>query len=101
MTVEKTKAITLNEILGIRLECQRCKVRTTIPFLAAGRFPTGCGYCGDTWVVNGRNDLHQKFLNSIVEFMNSLRQIADGANNVNCEINLEIKPEPISDGSES
>jgi len=93
MTVQKTNSISLEEITGIQLECRNCGVKTLIPIAAEGRFPVACGYCDDSWVVNSRTDLHQRFLNSISAFLSAMKQVADGSNNVNCLVSLEIKPE--------
>jgi hypothetical protein len=98
MTVERTNTITFEEIIGIQLECRKCGVRTVIPLGAEGRFPLSCGYCDDPWVINGRTDLHQRFLNSIGSFLTAMRQVKEGGNNANFRVSIEIKPE-ISKGT--
>jgi len=92
MTVQKSNSITLDEIVGFNVECRKCHVRTAIPFSAQGRFPSECSYCGDSWVVNGRKELHQKFLTSTLSLSNAIREMAAGTNNANCILSLEIKP---------
>lgn len=95
MTVQRSNAITLEEIIGIQLECrnQKCKVRVTVPVSSQGRLPIACAYCGDPWWVNNRTDLHQIFFTAINEFITAMKQIADGSNNVNCILTIEVKPE--------
>jgi transcription initiation factor IIE alpha subunit len=93
MTVRKINAITLEEIIAIQFECRQCNARIDVPLAVQGRLPFECPVCGDTWVVNNRSDLHQRFFATVNQLNVVMRQLAEGTNNVNCILSIELKPE--------
>jgi hypothetical protein len=93
MTVQRTNAITLEEIIGIQFECKKCKARIIIPVSAKGRVPIKCTCCGDSWVIDNSTEFHQRFFTAVGEFVEAMNQIADGRYNVNCIFSVEVKPE--------
>ncbi len=93
MTVQRSNAITLEEVIGIQFECKSCRAKTSIPISSKARGPIRCGICGDPWVVEGRTDLHQAFFTAVAELMAAVKQIADGSLSVNCVFSLELKSE--------
>lgn len=99
MTVLKTNAITLEEIIAIQFECRNCKVRVSVPISSQGHIPIKCPFCFDPWLVNNRTDLHQRFFMAVNQLAAAVKQVAEGSNNVNCVLSVEINPEikPIHD----
>ena len=93
MTVRKTNVITLEEIIAIQFECRQCNVRISVPIIAQGRLPVECPVCSDTWLVNNRSDLHQRFFTMVNQLIVEMRQLSEGSNNVNCILSIEVKPE--------
>jgi Zn finger protein HypA/HybF involved in hydrogenase expression len=101
MTIRKTNAISLDEIIGLQFECRKCAVKINFPISRQGRMPSACPFCGDSWVVQDRTDLHQKFFSWLEQLIASLKQVAEGTNNVNCALSIELKPEiKLPDGKE-
>lgn len=93
MTVQRSNAITLEEISGIQLECRKCKVKVNAPLSGKWRLPIKCSYCGDEWIVDNRTDLHARFFTAVNELIAAMKQIADISPAVNCIFSVEVKPE--------
>ena len=98
MTVRKTNVITLEEVLGIQLECKDCHVRVNVPLSSKkAAIPSKCAHCGNQWVIDGRTDLRQSFFTAVKDFVTGVTEIAKGSLNVNCAFSVEVKPEVRSD----
>jgi transcription elongation factor Elf1 len=93
MTVRRTNVITLDEVVGIQFECKKCNSRIIVSLSTPGTFPMACPYCGDGWVVNETSHLHDRFFNAVSQLVDAMRQIANGANNVNCVFGIEVRPD--------
>jgi len=93
MTVHRTNAITLEEIIGIQFECRQCNVKINVPVSAEGQMPNRCPFCADSWIVQNRIDLHERFFSWLNQLITAVKQVADGTNNVNCMVSIEVKPE--------
>jgi hypothetical protein len=101
MTIRKTNTISLDEIVGLQFECRKCNVKINIPISAQGRMLSTCTFCGDSWVVQNRTDLHERLFTWLNQLITSLKEAADGTSNVNCTVSIEVKPEiKLPDGKE-
>ena len=83
MTIRKTTAITLEEITAIQFECRRCNTRMSVLLSGGGRFLSKCHFCGDSWLVNNRTDLHERYFKWVEQLITAIKQVSDNSNNVN------------------
>jgi hypothetical protein len=90
VTIEHRNLITLEEIMGVQLECEKCHARISVPISDDRPLPVACPHCDDSWVINKKADLHDRFLTAVTEFRAAARKIIEGPNNVNCTFSLQI-----------
>jgi hypothetical protein len=95
MTIRKTNAISLDEIIGLQFECRQCNVKINVPISAQARMPSACPFCADPWLVQNRTELHKRFFEWLNQLITALKQVSDGTNNVNCVVSIEVRPEII------
>jgi hypothetical protein len=91
VTTEKRTLITLEEIIGIQLQCRKCKAKIIVPLSDKRPVPHECPNCEDPWWVNNRTDLHQQFFLAVNQLRDAAQKITDGSNNAGCIFSLEIR----------
>jgi len=92
VSVEQRNLITLEEIAGIQLECGECHAKIIVPISDKRPLADKCRHCSEPWLVDGRSDLHQRFLDAISNLRHAMTELTDGSNKGNCTFSLEMKP---------
>jgi hypothetical protein len=85
MTLEQRYVADVNDIIAIRLTCNKCTASINIPFSQRDYLPESCPYCRESWFIPKSNDF-----NHTAWLLAGISSLRERGENQPCQIAFEL-----------